>query len=99
MIIAVGLVAAVLTASDGSVSQASTPHTIAETSSSIPGPQDVLICRKVSETGTRLGGVKVCKTRREWALTSRISEDAVNAQQRRSFNYTIPDRMIVQRQR
>ncbi len=93
MIFAVSLMAAVLAASDGSANTPQ-PATTQETSASAakPDPKDLPICRRVNETGTRLGGTKICKTRQEWDLTSRYSEDAVNMQQKRSFYYTIKDR-------
>ena len=46
-----------------------------------------VICRKVLETGSRLGGTKVCRTRLEWDQMSRMSQDVVNDRQKRSFLY------------
>lgn len=35
------------------------------------------ICQHMEETGSRLGGQKVCKTRREWADIAAANRDAV----------------------
>ena len=61
----------------------------ADTSSAPPGDQvasdgpDEMICRKVEELGTRLGGRKVCHTAKEWQQIERDAQDEVGDIQRR----------------
>ena len=93
MIFAVGLMAATLAATDGSASPTpaltpvTTPAPAGATTTAAPDPNDQVICHKVSTTGSRLDFQKVCKTRREWNVTSRNTQDALDAQQRRSMTY------------
>ncbi len=92
MIFAAGLMAAALAATDGSASTTPTPAPVttpppAGATTAAPDPNDAMICRKIYATGSRLDYQKICKTKREWNVTSRNSEDAVNAMQKRSFAY------------
>jgi hypothetical protein len=83
------MAAALAAASDGSAAQSSPPASAAPAGSvtvnSPPKPQDPLdqvVCRYMEETGTRLGGGKVCHTRREWAEATRQSRESVEQVQR-----------------
>ncbi len=94
MIFAVGLMAATLSATDGSATPTPTPAPIttpapadATTAPATPDPDNVVICHKVSATGSRLDFQKVCKTRKGWNETSRNSQDVLDAAQRRSLAY------------
>jgi len=42
---------------------------------------DKVICKKVDVPGTRIGGKKVCKTKREWNQIRRDTADAVRQSQ------------------
>jgi hypothetical protein len=42
---------------------------------------DKVICKKVDVPGTRIGGKKVCKTKREWNQIQRDTADAVRSSQ------------------
>lgn len=39
---------------------------------------DKVICHYITPTGSRLGGQKVCHTRREWNQNTQDSQDALN---------------------
>ena len=83
-----GLTAAVLAASEGGAPTSTPPAPqVATTTSAVAAREKQVICRKVLETGSRLGGSKLCKTRLEWDQMSRNSQDAVNDRQKRSFVY------------
>ena len=40
---------------------------------------DKLVCRKEQETGSLLGGHKICRTQVQWDQMARESQDTVNA--------------------
>lgn len=42
---------------------------------------DEVICRRQDDTGSRLGGTKICHTRAEWDEISRVSRDEVERAQ------------------
>lgn len=61
-----------------------------------PAPADVkakpasnagerVICRKIEEVGTRLGGKRVCMTASQWAEQQRVEREAVEEAQRKSY--------------
>jgi len=58
--------------------QPTTPTTTADSGDS---DRDKVICKKVDVPGTRIGGKKVCKTKREWADLQRQTADGVRAAQ------------------
>ncbi len=97
IMIAVGLMAATLSATDTSATPpapvtpavAAAPATspTAPTTVAAADPQDQMICHKQLATGSRLGGTKICKTRREWNAGDRDSQDVLNSAQKRSFAY------------
>lgn len=43
---------------------------------------DKKICERVEETGTRLGGRRVCKTKAEWAAERAASREEIERAQR-----------------
>lgn len=43
--------------------------------------REKVICKKVDVPGTRIGGKKVCKTKREWDEVRRDTSDAVRRSQ------------------
>jgi hypothetical protein len=45
-----------------------------------PDPQDRVVCRQEEETGSRLGGHRICHTNREWDQIARDSGDMLNHQ-------------------
>lgn len=47
-------------------------------------PMDEMVCRKETLTGSRLGGKRVCLTRREWDQITRDSQDALRKTQDKS---------------
>jgi hypothetical protein len=63
--------------------QTTPPQTV--TTSPAPAAEDSdrdkVICKKVDVPGTRIGGKKVCKTKREWAEIQRENADAVRSAQ------------------
>ena len=97
ILIAVGLMAATLSATDASATPptpatpavAATPATAPTPPTTVAAadPQDQMICHRQAEIGTRLGSSKICKTRREWNAGDRDSQDVLNAAQKRSFAY------------
>ncbi len=94
IIFAAGLMAATLSATDGSATTTPAPAPVttpapagAATTLATQDPNEVVICHRVSTTGSRLDFTKVCKTRREWNVTSRNSQDVLDAAQRRSLAY------------
>lgn len=40
---------------------------------------DKLVCRKEQETGSLLGGHKICRTQAQWDQMARDAQDTVNA--------------------
>ena len=42
---------------------------------------DEVICKRQEDTGSRLGGTKICHTRSEWDEQSRIAHDEVDRAQ------------------
>jgi hypothetical protein len=51
---------------------------------------DAIICKRIEELGSRLGGGKVCQTRAEWDQQSRDSEDDLNDTTQRSREMAPP---------
>jgi hypothetical protein len=49
-------------------------------------PQDGLICRQIEETGSRLGGKRVCLTREQWEASRREARAAVERAQTMQSN-------------
>jgi hypothetical protein len=47
---------------------------------------DGLVCHTVDETGSRLGGKRVCMTRDEWEATRRAARDETERAQSRQSN-------------
>ena len=47
---------------------------------------DGLICREVAETGSRLGGKRICMTREEWDAQRRETRDSVERAQTMQTN-------------
>lgn len=47
-----------------------------------PDPADRVICHQEEATGTRLGGHRVCHTKREWDQIAHDAQDGVNSAQR-----------------
>ena len=88
--IAAGLMAVVLSSNDGSASPPPAPETLATANapaSALTTRENQVICHRVLDTGSRLGGSKICRTRLEWDAMSRHSQEAVDAAQKRSLVY------------
>ena len=49
-----------------------------------------LVCRSELPTGSRLGGVRICKTQAEWDDIARRSRDTLDDSVRRGMTITCP---------
>lgn len=58
------------------------PAAARETGSMETGDPDREVCKKVTFTGSRLGGERICRTAREWAELQRDSREATERKQR-----------------
>jgi hypothetical protein len=79
------MAAGLAAATDGSAVQQPPPETPAPVTVTAPkakDPLDEITCRYMDQTGTRLGGGKVCHTRRDWAEYTRASRETVEHAQR-----------------
>ncbi len=54
------------------------------TTSSRLDPNEV-VCKRQTDTGSRLGGAKICHTRQEWADIATQSRDNMDRAQERSY--------------
>ncbi|HEY5105452.1 MAG TPA: hypothetical protein VII73_01630 [Caulobacteraceae bacterium] len=59
------------------------PSSPAKTSSA--DDPDKMICKTVVPTGSRLGGVRTCQTRAQWAVLTRDSQDALHERQKNGY--------------
>lgn len=66
--------------SDPQQQPASQPTTVPATTEG-ESNREKMICKKVDVPGTRIGGKKVCKTKREWDQIQRDSADAARRTQ------------------
>jgi hypothetical protein len=51
---------------------------------------DGLICREVGETGSRLGGKRICMSRDAWEASRREARDAISQAQMQQINPCAP---------
>ena len=72
------------------VAPVSAPPAAAAQAAATVDPLDQTVCRHMEETGTRLGGAKVCHTRREWAQMTRDSRRMTEQIQENSQTMRLP---------
>jgi hypothetical protein len=76
-------------AREPSVGQAAAGSTASEPAkeqeSAEVGDPDRRICKKITYTGSRLGGEKVCKSARQWSEIRQESRDATERRQRSAW--------------
>jgi hypothetical protein len=53
-------------------------------------PLDEVVCQRQEETGSRLGGKRVCMTRRDWQELTRASRDATESVQQHGLMVKTP---------
>ncbi|MGZ6027606.1 MAG: hypothetical protein ACXWKU_21530 [Caulobacteraceae bacterium] len=91
MIIGFLLAAAVAGATPAETGPAQTPPAQAQVAATTQtNDLDKMVCKRITPTGTRLGGEKVCKTRREWLDITRQSRDALDSNVNRGLQENPP---------
>ncbi len=65
----------------GLISMAAFAQNVRESTSDDPNRQ---VCRRMKETGTRLGNVRVCKSQAEWDREARALREAITDSQSRN---------------
>jgi hypothetical protein len=81
-LLSIALTSAAFAASDQPTPAAATPapSTVSAAAAKRPpvNSDDQIICKREDEIGSRLGGAKVCMTRRDWRQQSTDAGDSVN---------------------
>ncbi len=53
-------------------------------------PLDQVVCRQMEETGSRLGGARICRTRRDWLQSQRDARRTVEQIQQNGSMTKLP---------
>lgn len=52
---------------------------------------DPVICRRIADTGSRVGGARECLTKSQWAERQRVDAQNLRDSQTRGFQFQSPD--------
>ena len=50
------------------------------------GYYDKVLCKRIEATGTRLGGKRLCMTRRDWDARAALDRDALEKERNQGFS-------------